>query len=109
MPYDELLAIRLKAILSSHPGIIEKRMFGGICVLINGNMACGVYKNDLIVRIGVENHQEAMARPHVKVFDITGKPMRGWVMVEPQGCASEQALQAWVEKGVTFAQSLPPK
>jgi TfoX/Sxy family transcriptional regulator of competence genes len=109
MPYDELLSARIRAALDPLPNLEEKKMFGGICVLINGNMACGVYKDDLIVRVGTENYQEALSRPHTKFFDITGKALKGWVMVEPQGCASEPDLKKWVEQGVAFARSLPEK
>jgi TfoX/Sxy family transcriptional regulator of competence genes len=109
MPYDELLAARLRAALGPLPGLVEKKMFGGVCLLVNGNMACGVYKDDLIVRIGTERYQEALARPHTKFFDITGRAMKGWVMVEPEGCATEADLKAWAGQGLAFARSLPPK
>ena len=109
MPYDELLAARIRAAIGPIPELKEKKMFGGICVLINGNMACGVYKDDLIVRVGTEKYQAALSRPHTKLFDITGKALKGWVMVEPQGCKTEKALKAWVEQGVAFARSLPGK
>jgi TfoX/Sxy family transcriptional regulator of competence genes len=109
MPYDDFLASRIRAALGPLPNLEEKKMFGGVCVLINGNMACGVYKDDLIVRVGTENYQEALSRPHTKFFDITGKALKGWVMVEPQGCATESALKAWVEQGLAFARSLPGK
>jgi TfoX/Sxy family transcriptional regulator of competence genes len=109
MPYDDLLALRIRAALNPLPSLVEKKMFGGVCFLINGNMACGVFKDDLIVRIGVDKYQEALAQPHTKLFDITGKALKGWVMVEPEGCATESDLKTWIEQGVAFAQSLPPK
>jgi TfoX/Sxy family transcriptional regulator of competence genes len=109
MPYDELLATRIRAAIGPLPNLEEKKMFGGVCVLMNGNMACGVYKNDLIVRVGTEKYQEALSRPHTKLFDITRKAMKGWVMVEPEGCATEDDLKAWVAQGVAFARSLPGK
>ncbi len=117
MPYDELLATRIRAAIGSIPELKEKKMFGGVCFLVNGNpstgsgqvMACGVYKDDLIVRIGTEKYQEALSRPHTKLFDITGKAMKGWIMVEPEGCATESALKGWVEQGVAFARCLPGK
>jgi len=109
MTYDELLSFRIRAALGPLPNLEEKKMFGGVCVLINGNMACGVYKDDLIVRVGTENYQEALSHPHTKLFDITGKALKGWVMVEPQGCASEFDLKVWVEQGLAFARSLPAK
>jgi TfoX/Sxy family transcriptional regulator of competence genes len=109
MTYDDLLATRLRAALSPLPELVEKKMFGGVCFLVNGNMACGVYKDDLIVRIGAEKYQAALSRPHTKLFDITGKALKGWVMVEPQGCATQANLIAWVEQGLAFARSLPGK
>ena len=109
MPYDTLLAARIRAALDPLPELVEKKMFGGVCYLVNGNMACGVYKDDLIVRVGTEKYKETLARPHTKLFDITGKALKGWVMVAPEGCATENALKVWVEQGLAFARSLPVK
>ena len=109
MSYDELLAIRIRAAIGPLPNLVEKKMFGGVCILVNGNMACGVYKDDLIVRVGREKYQEALSRPCTKLFDITGKALKGWVMVEPGGCEIESDLKTWVELGLAFARSLPAK
>jgi len=109
MPYDKLLAMRIRAALGPLPTLVEKKMFGGVGFLVNGIMACGVHKNDLIVRVGPKNYEKALSRPHTRVFDMTGKPMAGWVMVEPQGCAVESSLKSWVEQGLAFARSLPAK
>jgi TfoX/Sxy family transcriptional regulator of competence genes len=91
------------------PGIVEKRMFGGVGYLVHGNMACGVNKGSLIVRVGPDAYERALARPHVKVFDMTGRPMSGWVMVAPEGCSTDEVLRKWVEEGITFALTLPAK
>ena len=109
MPYDEMLALRIRAAIGPLPHLEEKKMFGGVGFMLNGNMACGVHKNDLIVRVGPEKHAEALSRPHTRVFDMTGRPMAGWIMVEPEGCQTESDLKAWVEQGVAFANSLPGK
>jgi TfoX/Sxy family transcriptional regulator of competence genes len=109
MAYDELLAVRIRAVLGPLPNLDEKKMFGGVCFLIDGNMVAGVYKDDLIVRIGLIGYQEALVRPHTKLFDITGKALKGWVMVEPEGCATESDLKAWIERGLEFSSTLPPK
>jgi TfoX/Sxy family transcriptional regulator of competence genes len=109
MPYDELLAVRMRAALGVLAGLEEKKMFGVVGFLVNGNMACGVHKNNMIVRVGPEKHAWAQAQPHTRPFDMTGRPMSGWVEVEPPGCATESALKAWVDLGLTFAQSLPAK
>jgi len=109
MAYDELLAARMRAILAALPGLEEKKMFGGIGFLVNGNMACGVNKNDLIVRVGPEKHAAALARPHTRPFDMTGRPMAGWVVVESEGCRGEKDLADWIQQGLAFTRSLPAK
>jgi hypothetical protein len=109
MAYDELLAVRMWAALGPLPGLVEKKMFGGVCFLINGNMACGVHKDNMIVRVGSQNYAAALAIPHTHPFDITGRPMAGWIMVGPAGSATESGLKAWLEQGLAFASSLPPK
>ena len=109
MAYDEGLAQRIREVLGEQPGLVEKKMFGGAGFMVHGNMACGVHKDALIVRVGPENHEEAMARPHTRPFDITGRPMKGWVMVTSDGYESDEALEDWVQQGVDFALSLPPK
>ena len=84
-------------------------MFGGIAFMINGNMAVGVNGDELMVRVGKEAHEEATSRPGARTFDMGARPMMGWVSVAPEGFDSEEALDAWVERGVSYAQSLPPK
>jgi len=85
-------------------------MFGGVCHLLNGNMVCGVYKDCLILRLGEENGNKALALPHVRSFDITGKPMmKGWVMVEPEGIQADHDLARWLNQAKEFVSSLPPK
>lgn len=109
MAYDEMLTMRIRAALGPLPELVEKKMFGGVGFLINGNMACGVHKNGLIVRVGVATYQKTLSRPHTRVFDMTGRPMTGWVVVEPEGCATEADLKAWVEQALVFARSIPAK
>ena len=111
MAYDEGLAQRIHEILDeTAPGRwIGKKMFGGIAFLVSGNMACGIIKEDLIVRVGPDAYTDCLKRPHVSVFDITGRPMKGWVMIEPDGFESDSSLAAWVAAGVNFAETLPPK
>jgi TfoX/Sxy family transcriptional regulator of competence genes len=108
MAYNQELEKRLNGIVSSWPGAYSKKMFGGVCVLLNGNMVCGVYKDNLILRLGMEAQQIAMQKSSVVPFDITGKAMKGWVMVEPAGYTGNQ-LNDWVEMAHQFAVSLPPK
>ena len=109
MAYDEGLAQRIREVLGEQPGLVEKKMFGGIGFMVRGNMACGVHRDALIVRVGPEGHEEAMARPHTKPFDITGRPMKGWVMVTSDGYEIDKALEDWIQQGVDFALSLPAK
>ncbi len=90
-------------------GVVEKRMFGGSGYLVHGNMACGANKGNLIVRVGPDAYEAALRRPHVKVFDMTGRPMAGWVMVAPEGCSTDDTLRQWVQEGVAFALTLPAK
>jgi TfoX/Sxy family transcriptional regulator of competence genes len=109
MAYDELLAQRVRAALPALPGLTEKKMFGGLAFLIDGNMACGVSNDSLMVRIDPAATDAALAQPHVRIFDMTGRPMKGWIVVERAGIQADADLTNWISQGVAFAQSLPPK
>jgi len=108
MAYDLKLADRVRSQLDGIP-VAEKKMFGGIGFLLNGNLACGVNKDNLIVRIDPEKQELLLKKPHAKPFDLTGKPMKGWLLVEASGVKTEKQLSAWVKEGVEFAATLPPK
>jgi TfoX/Sxy family transcriptional regulator of competence genes len=108
MSYDQKLAERIRAQLDGIP-FVEKKMFGGVGFLLNGNMACGVNKDDLVVRVHPERHSTLLEKPHAKPFDLTGRPMKGWLLVEAGGCKTEKQLSAWVKEGTTFALTLPSK
>jgi len=108
LAYNEKLAERIRAEFGEIP-FIEKKMFGGIGFLIHGNMSCGIHKENLIVRVDPEKHQKLLKKPHTRVFDITGRPMKGWLMVEPDGYKTAKQLSAWVKEGVEFALTLPAK
>jgi TfoX/Sxy family transcriptional regulator of competence genes len=107
--YDEQLAERIRTALRARPGVTERRMFGGIAFMIGGNMACGVIRDDLMVRVGQDAHEEALTQPHARPMDFVGRPMRGMVYVAPEGVAGDGELARWVEAGAGFAESLPPK
>ena len=109
MPYNEQIETRIEKIISSWRNTDRKNMFGGVCHLLNGNMFCGVYKDFLILRLGEENSNKALALPHVRPFDITGKPMKGWVMVEQDGFQTDDDLAVWLDQAKEFVNSLPPK
>ncbi|MEW5938092.1 MAG: TfoX/Sxy family protein [Chloroflexota bacterium] len=108
MAYNLKLAERIKSKLDGLP-FAEKKMFGGVGYLLNGNMAVGVNKDDLIVRVTPEKHSDLLKRPHARPFDLTGKPMKGWLIVEAEGVRSAAQLGKWVKEGVEFALTLPPK
>jgi TfoX/Sxy family transcriptional regulator of competence genes len=108
MAYNEKLADRIRSQLEGVP-FAEKKMFGGVGFLLNGNMACGVNKDDLIVRVDPDRHATLLKKPHTKPFDLTGKPMKGWLLVEADGCKTEKQLGAWIKEGTAFASTLPPK
>lgn len=108
MAYDLKLAERIRAQLDDLP-FVEKKMFGGIGFLLGGNMACGVYKEDLVVRADPKTTNALLKKPHAKPFDITGKPMKGWLLVEPDGVKTNRQLNAWLKKSVEFASTLPLK
>jgi TfoX/Sxy family transcriptional regulator of competence genes len=109
MAYDETLAQRIRAVLPAVPGLAEKKMFGGISFLVDGNLACSVSKDNLLVRIGLDAIAVALAQPHVRAADMTGRPMKGWILVEPAGIQSDDDLTRWLTQGLGFAQSLPVK
>jgi TfoX/Sxy family transcriptional regulator of competence genes len=109
MAYDEALAERVRAQLAAEHGLAEKAMFGGIAFLLDGNMAVGLSGDDLMVRVGPEGSEQALAQPHTRPFDMTGRPMKGWILVGPDALRDDAALASWVSQGVDFARSLPPK
>ena len=109
MPYDEEIEGRIGKVISRWNNTQARKMFGGICHLLGGNMFCGVYKNFLILRLGEKESRESMSQPFVRSFDITGKPMKGWVMVEKEGFKSEDVLKAWLAKAKEYVGTLPSK
>lgn len=109
MAYDEGLAQRLREALADENGLSERRMFGGIAFMLDGNMAVGVSGDELMVRTGPDRVDEVLAHPHARIFDMSGRPMNGWVLVAPPGTADDADLASWLELGASFARSLPPK
>ena len=109
MPYDERLAERLDRLIKRRKGFVQKKMFGGIGFLLNGHMCFGVYEDCLILRLGEEAAQKALASKHTRAFDITGHAMKGWVMVEAPGTRSSTAVKAWIDGAIRFVKTLPTK
>ncbi len=109
MAYDEKLAKRLSQLIAQRNDFYEQKMFGGVGFLLHGNMCFGIYKNYLILRLGEEQAKKALKKAETKPFDITGRVMKGWVMVTPAGMSSENTLRRWVTKAIAFVSQLPRK
>ncbi len=109
MAYDEKLAERIRAVLKRRRGVSEKKMFGGLCFLVNGNMCCGVEKNRLVLRVGPERHKEVLRRKNARPMDFTGRPLKGFVYVPRSGFDTKAKLAGWIEPALEYAKSLPKK
>lgn len=110
MAFDEMLAARIRSHLGKKRGLSEKKMFGGVAFLLNGNMSCGVHGEEMIVRLAPDRTDAALQEKHTRIFDLSGgRPMRGWILVQPAGVKADKDLAKWVETGMKYAASLPTK
>lgn len=109
MAYDEGVAQRLREVFDGRDNVTEMKMFGGIAFMISGNMCCGVMGDSLMARVGPERYEEALQRPHANEMDFTRRPMKGFVIVEPEGFASDEDLASWVALCEEFVATLPAK
>lgn len=109
MGYDEKLAERVRRALAGRRDVVEKRMVGGLSFMVNGSMCCGVTGAALMVRVGPEARERALEQPDVRPMEFAGRPLSGFVCVDPAGCRTDAALAGWVERGVEFASALLPK
>jgi TfoX/Sxy family transcriptional regulator of competence genes len=109
MAFDESLAARIRDALARKRGVEEKKMFGGVGYLLHGNMLVGVWKNSMIVRVGSDSYDDALLEPHVREFDITGRAIKGWVLVEPEGIENDEQLTDWIEWATRFVRTLTAK
>ena len=110
MAYDEELAARIRELVSAEPGLVEKKMFGGLAFLIEGNMAVGVSgQGGILVRVDPDESDELVATTSAQLMEMRGRSMRGWLRVAAEDVAGDAALADWVERGTTYARSLPPK
>lgn len=109
MPYDEQLARRVRPLMALRRGFSEKKMFGGMAYLLDGNLCVWVSKDSLLVRVGLEAYETALEEPHVTKFGPVKRPMRGWVLVGPEGLGEMSSIRGWVGRGVEFVETLPPK
>ena len=107
MSFDEAPAARIRHSLGRKKGVVEKKMFGGVGFLVHGNLLVGVWKDSLIVRLGPDEGEEEQLEPHVREFDITGKPMTGWVRVESEGVEEDEQLNDWIQRAMKFVSNLP--
>lgn len=108
MAYDENLAERVRKAVANRKRVTEKRMFGGLAFLLDGRMFCGVLGNDLVVRVGPARHAAALSRPHARPMDFTGRPMTGFIYVDPRGVKTAAALAKWVREAADYVLTLPP-
>jgi TfoX/Sxy family transcriptional regulator of competence genes len=106
---DESLAARIRDALARTGNVEEKTMFGCLCFFLHGNVLAGVWKDLLIARLGPDEGEAALQEPHVRAFDITGRPMRNWVAVEPEGVEDDGQLTDWIERATKFVRTLPRK
>ena len=109
MPYNEDIDDRIRKVVGRWKNTDARKMFGGVCHLLNGNMVFGVYKDFLILRLGENAANEALKQPYARPFDITGKAMKGWVMLDGAGFKTDEKLKSWLMKSKTFVKTLPPK
>ena len=109
MAFDESLAGRIRDALARRRNIEERKMFGCVCFLLHGNALAGVWKDRLIARLGPDAGDAVMREPHVRAFDITGRPMKNWVAVEPEGVEDDDQLNGWIERATKFVKTLPTK
>ena len=109
MAYNEAIAERIRKLLARRKGLAERKMFGGIAFMLNGNMCCGVVDDRIVLRLGKEGSEAALKEPHVKVMDFTGRPIRSMVYLGSGGYAREAELKQWLDRSVKFTSSLPKK
>lgn len=109
MAYSQALAERVRQALRTHRGVTEKKLFGGVGFMLGGNLLVCVWQQSLIVRLGREKAATALKQDHVREFDVTGRPMKGWIMVDPNGLDTDKQLADWVEQALAFVETLPVK
>ena len=109
MTFDERLAERIRRLIHGDQGISERKMFGGLCFMTNGNMCFGIVGNELMLRVGVDAYEETLAQAHVREMDFTGRSIRGMVYITQDGISEDENLSEWLRRGLDHAGSLPPK
>jgi len=109
MGYNESLCLRIRELLAGEPGLVEKKMFGGIAYMLKDKMMCGIVKDDLMVRCLEDKYEQLLKKPHVRVMDFTGRTMKGFLYVDSAGIKTDKQLMDWLDIGIEFAHKSPPK
>ena len=109
MTFNEITASKIRDAMKSTPGVSERNMFGGVSFMLEGNMCCGVIEDNLVVRVGPGTYEATLQEPHTRPMDFTGRPLKGFVYVDPAGYEAPSALLGWIERGVAFVRTLPRK
>jgi TfoX/Sxy family transcriptional regulator of competence genes len=109
MAYDEALATRVRSALEGRGGLSERKMFGGLCLMLHGNMFAGVMLNEVMLRVGPDRFESVLARPGARPMDFTGRPMQGFIYVDKGACTTDADLSAWLGEALGFVETLPPK
>ena len=109
MTFNELTASQIRSAIQVTPGISEQHMFGGVSFMLDGNMCCGVIDDNLVMRVGPDAYEGALSEPHTRPMDFTGRPLRGFIYVDREGFASEALLRQWIDRGMSYVRTLPPK
>lgn len=109
MAHDAATAERLRTLFAGRTDVVERRMVGGLSFVVNGNMCCGVNGSALMVRVGPAGREQALAEPHVRPLEMGGRPVRGFVLIDPDGFSTDAELTAWVRRGLDFIETLPVK
>lgn len=108
MGYDLKTAERVRRVLSNRRDVVEKRMVGGLSFSVGGSMCCGVTGSALMVRVGAEARERVLAQPHVRPMEFAGRPLSGFVLIDPEGFRTDTALSVWVQRGIDFVAAIPP-
>ncbi|MGN8224310.1 TfoX/Sxy family protein [Gracilimonas sp. BCB1] len=109
MAFDEGLAERVRNLLQNRDNVVEKKMFGGLCFMVSGHMTIGIVNDKLMARIGPDQYEECLTKPHAIKMDFTGRPMKGMIYVLPEGLQEDQDLKTWLDTCLSFTSSLTPK
>lgn len=109
MTFSERTALQIRHAIGDTPGFSERPMYSGIAFMVQGNLCCGVLEDNLVVRVAPDTYDDALREPHTRPMDFTGRPLPGFVFVDRAGFSTDAALQQWIERGLRFARTLPPK